>query len=101
MNFSRRLRNQPQKGVTGDAFPRPRFADDADCLSSIQRKRDVLYRMNDPCPGMESGSQVFNLEYGHGGILYAPRGMINDQHRNRRLNVDGSVPRAIAFPGTI
>ena len=44
--------------------------------------------MDDPCPRMESGSQVVDLEYGHGDIVYALRGRINDQGGIRVCDVD-------------
>ena len=67
VNFSWRLRDESNQGVTGNGFSRPRLTDDSDSLSFFNRKRNIFDGVNHTVAGVESGSEVLDVEEWHGG----------------------------------
>src|SRR5207237_4827199 len=56
------LLQQPHDGERRDAFPRPRFADQADRLLRRDRQVDAIDRLDRPAMNVELGVEVLNPE---------------------------------------
>ncbi len=65
MDFSGRLGDESEERIAGHGFARSGFADNPKGFAFFQREGNILDRVDDAIPGVESGGEIADVENWH------------------------------------